>query len=75
VVAEFYRTKLPGNPKVETVEGEPGARRVLALGNDKETRVVTIIATDGGSRIELVRATQPVSPAKPLKPRRRESFI
>jgi len=74
-VAEFYRTRLPGSPKVETIEGEPGARRVLAVGNDKETRVVTIIANDGGSRIEFVRATQPTSPAKPLKPRRRESFI
>jgi hypothetical protein len=74
-VAEFYRTKLPGQPKVETVEGESGARRVLAVGNDKETRTVTIIETSEGSRIELVRAARPASPAKPLKPRRRESFI
>jgi hypothetical protein len=74
-VAEYYAAELPGHPTAEAVEGESGERYVLAASSEEEVRAVTVIPTDEGCRIELVRATHPKIPAKPVKPRPDESVI
>jgi len=73
-VAASYHESLPGHPTAEALEGEAGRRLVLALAEGDEVRTVTITASGSGSRIELVRASRPSIPSKPLKPkpRRRE---
>jgi hypothetical protein len=71
-VAASYHEKLAGHPNAEALEGEPGRRLVLAIAVGDEVKTVTITASDGGSRIELVRTSRPSTPSKPLKPRRRQ---
>ncbi|HUU55117.1 MAG TPA: hypothetical protein VMY87_09375 [Armatimonadota bacterium] len=74
-VTEYYAAELPGKPRPEAIEDESGARHVLAVAGKGETRMVTVREIETGSQIELLRATEPASPAKPIKPRHRESFI
>ena len=73
-VTEYYAAELPGKPQPEAIEDKSGRRHVLAVAGNGETRLVTVRETEKGSRIELLRATKPAPPAKPLKPRRRESL-
>jgi len=74
-VAAAYRKQLPGGPEPEIVQGSSGERRVLAVGTDEEVRQVTITAAEAGSRIELIRATRPAPPAKPVRPRGRQEKV
>jgi len=71
-VASHYHDVLPGRPEAETLKGDAGERLVLAMSQGDEVKLVTITAADGGSRIELLRATKPTFPPKPLKPKGRE---
>ena len=71
-VASHYHDVLPGHPEAETLKGDAGERLVLAVSQGDEVKMITIIGADGGSRIELVRATKPTLPPKPLKPKGRE---
>ena len=73
-VTQYYAAELPGEPQPEAIEDKAGKRHVLAVAGNGETRMVTIRETEEGSRIELLRATESAPPAKPLKPRRRESL-
>jgi hypothetical protein len=71
-VAAYYMEKLPGGPPLQTIEDEAGPRAVLAVADDREVRSVTIRSTETGTIVELVRATKPITPTKPLRPRGRE---
>jgi hypothetical protein len=71
-VASGYQQMLPGRPQAEVVEGDSGRRYVLALAQGDEVKMITITEAESGSRIELVRATRPSPPPKPLQPRGRE---
>ncbi|MFB3883101.1 MAG: hypothetical protein ACE149_17675 [Armatimonadota bacterium] len=71
-VAAHYHDTLPGHPEPETLQGEQAERIVLALSKGDEVRTVTITAADGGSRIELLRASTPAIPPKPFRPRGKE---
>jgi hypothetical protein len=73
--AAFYHDKLPGRPEAVKVEDEAGKRWVLAVATADEVRSVTISATEGKTRIELLRTSRPAPPARPIKPRRRERVI
>ncbi len=68
-VAGYYSERLPGNPTPEGVAKEGGEALVLAIGEGREVRRVSITAAEGGARIELVRAARPVVPAPPYEPR------
>ena len=68
-VAEYYRGKLPGKPKPETIAEKRGKRLVLAVGTEAEVRMVTITQRGSGSRIQLVRATKPAIPQPPKEVR------
>jgi len=74
-VTEYYAAEMPGKPQPEAIEDNTGKRHVLAVAGKGETRMVTVRETATGSQIELLRATESAPPAKPLKPRRRESLI
>ena len=74
-VAATYQAELPGHPKPERVEDKSGTRYVLAVASGKEVRQVTITGHDGGSRLQLIRATQPALPSKPLRPRQPQDRI
>jgi hypothetical protein len=71
-VASHYRDVLPGRPEAQSLKGDGGERLVLAVSQGDEVKVVTITAADGGSRIELVCATKPAVPPKPLRPKGQE---
>jgi len=73
-VTEYYAAELPGKPQPEAIEDKSGRRHVLAVAGNGETRMVTVRETETGSQIELLRTTKPAPPAKPIKPRRRESL-
>lgn len=73
-VAAYYTEKLPGSPPLQTVEDDSGLRAVLAVADEREVRSVTIRSTGEGASVELVRATKPITPTKPLSPKARESF-
>ena len=64
-----YQARLPGRPEAEVVEDSSGKRHVLAVADDNEVREVTVTGDESGSRIQLIRATRPAVPAKPLRPR------
>jgi hypothetical protein len=68
-VASHYHDALPGRPQAETLKGDAAERLVLAVSQGDEVKMVTITAADGGSRIELVRATKPAVPPRPLRPK------
>jgi len=68
-VAQAYTELLPGAPPAERVEGEAGARYVIALSVDGEVRVVAITAHESGSRIQLIRASEPKPPPAMSEPR------
>ena len=74
-VTEYYAAELPGKPQPEAIEDKAGKRHVLAVAGKGETRMVTVRETETGSQIELLHATEFAPPAKPVKPRRRESLI
>jgi len=74
-VAAYYTEKLPGRPPLQTIEDGTGTRAVLAVADEREVRSVTIRSTETGASIELVRATKPITPTKPLPPKARESYI
>ncbi len=67
-VAQLYRSQLPGSPEPEKVDDPSGERYVLAVAGGDEVRRVSIAARDGGSRVELTRATRPVPPKPGLRP-------
>lgn len=81
-VEEYYSGQLRGHPKPEQVKDAKGERTVLAVGSDKEVRMVTIRAKEHGCEIELVRAATPQelkqppedkqqpAPGRPRGPRR-----
>ena len=73
-VTEYYAAELPGKPQPEAIEDKAGKRHVLAVAGKGETRMVTVRETATGSQIELLRAAESAPPARPLKPRRRESL-
>ncbi len=68
-VAQAYRAQLPGKPEPEKVDDPSGERYVLAVAGGDEVRRVSITAREGGSRIELTRATRPAPPEPGLRPR------
>ena len=68
-VAQEYRSRLPGRPEPEKLDDPSGERYVLAVAGGDEVRRVSITARDGGSRIELTRATRPTPPKPGLQPR------
>ena len=74
-VTQYYAAELPGKPQPEAIEDKAGKCHVLAVAGKGETRMVTVRETATGSQIELLRAIESTPPAKPLKPRRRESLI
>ena len=67
-VAQVYRSQLPGNPEPEKVDDPSGGRYVFAVAGGNEVRRVSIAARDGGSRVELTRATRPDVPKSGLRP-------
>jgi len=67
-VAQAYRSQLPGNPEPEKIDDPSGERYVLAVAGGDEVRRVSITARDGGSRVELTRATRPAPPKRELRP-------
>ncbi|MCJ7821742.1 MAG: hypothetical protein MUQ26_01450, partial [Armatimonadetes bacterium] len=67
-VAQAYRSQLPGNPEPEKIDDPSGERYVLAVAGGNEVRRVSITARDGGSRVELMRATRPDVPKSGLRP-------
>jgi len=67
-VAQAYRSQLPGNPEPEKVDDPSGERYVFAVAGGNEVRRVSIAARDGGSRVELTRATRPDVPKSGLRP-------
>ncbi len=74
-VAEYYSAELPGHPKAEAMGDESDERYVLAVSDGNEVRTVTVRPAEEGSRIQLVRATPPKHPTRPVKPRPDESVI
>jgi hypothetical protein len=68
-VAQAYRARLPGSPEPEKVEDASGERYVLAVAGGDEVRRVSITAREGGSRVELTRATRVEIPQPGLRPR------
>ena len=74
-VTEYYAAEMPEKPQPEAIEDKTGKCHVLAVAGNGETRMVTVRETEKGSQIELLRAVESAPPAKPLKPRRRESLI
>jgi len=68
-VAASYQAQLPGQSKPELVEDKSGKRYVLAVASKREVREVTVVPHEMGSRIQLIRATRPTLPPKPLRPR------
>ncbi len=71
-VATYYTGKLAGHPKAEVLEGDLGRRHVLAIAQGDEVKTITITAASSGSRIELIRASRPIPPPRPLRPKGRE---
>jgi len=74
-VAAAYRRQLPGEPEPEVITDGDGERRVLAVGTSQKVRQVTITAAESGTRIELIRATKPAPPARPIRPRSRQEKV
>lgn len=74
-VAEYYSAELPGNPEAEALDDDSGKRYVLAVSEEDEVRTVTVSPTEDGSRIRLVRATEPKPPPTRIKPRRGQRVI
>ena len=68
-VAQAYTELLPGAPPAERLEDEAGARYIIALSADGEVRVVAITAHESGSRIQLIRASEPNPPPAMTEPR------
>jgi hypothetical protein len=68
-VVAYYEQNLPGRPKAEPIEDGSGKHYVLAVGSESEVRQVIVSEYEGGSRVRLVRATTPVVPARPVRPR------
>jgi len=74
-VVEYYEGKLPGKPRPELVQEGGKKRYVLAVASEAEVRVVTIMPSGEGCRIELVRASERTMPPKPLRPKSREDRV